>query len=784
MKIREHIDYIIESGLSAGFCCAKSKFPKGCEGWRTYSERVPTKEELDKWPRAGYEGDGACIFTGFQDLEMLDLDSKNHPTPDYFRDTFLHHLKSSLDFYDKFIIESTISGGIHLYYRIFNVHASRKLAKNIDNEVIIETRGAGGLSVCAPTPGYSLMQNDWNDLSELSPDEHEELMSICRSYSMIPTEEQIDIERKDIDMSLDVTKPGDDYGARGNVLELLISHGWTFVGEKGGVVYLRRPGKDRGISATWNYLNLGRLYVFSTSTGFEEGKLIKPFHIFAVLECGGDYKKASLKLREMGFGDVKKIIMSRLATTPDVLEQRGILTKSVSLIKKLNGVEWEELKLEILTKYAKLTETKLDKIRSIKCEIADVHGVGWEVDLERNTADQKPKAKLHNLKKIISHDSEIKEAFCFNVLKQKISINRDIIGLRQKRDPLHGILLDDEIMSYLLVWLSESYHVDYSKDQLFNVLSAIANQNRFNPLTAMLDECADNWDKRERAGTWLHDFCGAEGCLYTEEVGKKWLISAVARAYVPGCKVDNTLIFESKQGAKKSSFFRALSMGFFTDSRIDIKNKDGMISLFGNWFIEFSELDGITKASAEEIKSFLSKQSDEFRLPHDRLSTKFDRMCIFCGTTNHEQYLTDVSGNRRFWSVKVGNIDIPNERTIRQLWGEVVKMYRDGQKWWYENDDPFLQIIEEQQEDREVEDSRLEVIQDWSRLNGKNGFSITELWTGAFGGKMSDRDTRSLGREFAPMLKKLNYAKTCDRVDGVPRRIWKLMTTADDMATE
>ena len=86
------------------------------------------------------------------------------------------------------------------------------------------------------------------------------------------------------------------------VIELLKKHGWVEQYSRGETLYFKRPGKEgRGISATWNHIP-GRFYVFSTSTEFESENSYRPWHIFAVLECGEDYQKAAKRLSELGYG--------------------------------------------------------------------------------------------------------------------------------------------------------------------------------------------------------------------------------------------------------------------------------------------------------------------------------------------------------------------------------------------------------------------------------------------------------------------------------------------------
>lgn len=93
-------------------------------------------------------------------------------------------------------------------------------------------------------------------------------------------------------------KPGDDYDQRADVPALLTAHGWTPCGREGWT----RPGKTQDVSATWNHVP-GRFYVFSSSADpFVANHTYRPWHVFALLKCGGDFKRAAMALAAEGYG--------------------------------------------------------------------------------------------------------------------------------------------------------------------------------------------------------------------------------------------------------------------------------------------------------------------------------------------------------------------------------------------------------------------------------------------------------------------------------------------------
>ena len=111
--------------------------------------------------------------------------------------------------------------------------------------------------------------------------------------------------------------------------------------------------------------------------------------------------------------------------------------------------------------------------------------------------------------------------------------------------------------------------------------------------------------------------------------------------------------------------------------------------LQGHWIIEMSEMIATANAkSIEEIKSFLSKQKETYKVPYETHPADRLRQCVFAGTTNRQDFLPrDRTGNRRFIPVPVdaelAEVHIlDNEEESRtyidQLWAEAMTIYNRG----------------------------------------------------------------------------------------------------------
>ncbi len=241
----------------------------------------------------------------------------------------------------------------------------------------------------------------------------------------------------------------------------------------------------------------------------------------------------------------------------------------------------------------------------------------------------------------------------------------------------------------------------------------VAYDSAFHPVREYLNSL--EWDEQPRVQTWLSKYIGTVDGEYERQVGTKWLISAVARVMEPGCQVDHTLVFEGKQGKRKSTALRTLGSPWFIDHLPDLSKPDASASLCGVWIVEMGELASLRKTSnIESVKEFLTRQTDRFRPPYGRRTKEVPRQCVFSASTNRDTWNADETGGRRFWPVRCGFIDIKSLRADRdQLWAEALHLYRSGVKWWIE-DDSITNLATDQQEERFELDPWDEIVMRWA----------------------------------------------------------------------
>lgn len=236
------------------------------------------------------------------------------------------------------------------------------------------------------------------------------------------------------------------------------------------------------------------------------------------------------------------------------------------------------------------------------------------------------------------------------------------------------------------------------------VIQYLGEEHRCNPLRIFLKN--KRWDGTKRLSTWLHVYMGTKPGVYTEAVGRKWLISAVARAMEPGCQADHMIIFEGKQGIGKSQALRILGGKFYSEYSGSISgggtvHKDMVATICGKMIIEMSELTGLKKSEMEAMKAILTTCVDDARLSYERDVKAYPRTCVWAGTTNEvgQVYIQDPSGARRFWPVhcaEVGPVKLELlKQDAEQLWAEAVEAYEGGEDW---HTVPMAEVLEEQVE--------------------------------------------------------------------------------------
>ena len=289
---------------------------------------------------------------------------------------------------------------------------------------------------------------------------------------------------------------------------------------------------------------------------------------------------------------------------------------------------------------------------------------------------------IRNCLTVFQRDPLLSGAIAYNILTDRKDIIKPI-GFHRE-----STALNDTDMKYLLLYLEETYGLTNEK-KIDNAIGIVANENKYHPIRDYLSALV--WDGTERIRFCLRHFLGADADDYTYEALKLFLLGAISRAFQPGCKFEIMLCLVGGQGAGKSSFFRLLAVqdDWFSDDLKKLDDENVYRKMQGHWLIEMSEMIATANAkSIEEIKSFLSRQKETYKVPYETHPADRKRQCVFCGTSNTLDFLPlDRTGNRRFVLVMVhpelAEIHILDDEPaarayLIQVWAEAMEIYRSG----------------------------------------------------------------------------------------------------------
>lgn len=274
------------------------------------------------------------------------------------------------------------------------------------------------------------------------------------------------------------------------------------------------------------------------------------------------------------------------------------------------------------------------------------------------------------------------------------------------------------------------------------------------------------WDQQPRVDDFFCQALGAVSNDYTKAISKNFWISMIARVFRPGCKFDNMVIFEGRQGIYKSTALKTIASPWYVESNESILGKDFYLQLHGNLIVEIGELDAFSKAEVTTIKKVISTATDKFRPPYGKTARQFPRMSIFVGTTNDDEYLRDPTGGRRFWPCAVSKINVEMIEAHReQLFAEAVARFKMGESWWLVP----RNLAEAEQEQRRQADPWEDDVRRW--MVGQGSFTVSTLWVSCLKGDLARLD-RQITMRISKILRSLGMANRVVKVGVTSERQW------------
>lgn len=431
-----------------------------------------------------------------------------------------------------------------------------------------------------------------------------------------------------------------------------------------------------------------------------------------------------------------------------------------------------------------------DEIRKIQGEILPPEQTqnsilrAWAGKLVKGH-DSEPKGIMSNAAVVLREAEEIKGSFGFNEFTGMISVLKKLPWEYGYPNPCQDRPWTDDDELAVMEWMQGTAGIHAPKGAIFDAVQRIASEYKYHPPREMLSSL--EWDKISRLELGAQRYFGAPDTLYYREVFKRWMISAVARIYRPGVKVDCMTVFEGEQGQGKSTAIRILFDPWFTDQLAEIGTKDSSLELRGIWCAEYSELESMNGAEAKTIKSYMSRTTDHFRPPYGRVPINVERQNVFAGTTNEYEWQKDATGGRRFWPLRCMFVD--RDAIIRdkdQLWAEAVALFIAKSQWWIsEKDEPELAAAAAGMiEARYRVDAWEDVIRRWLNNNGRVNVTADEALRDGL--EISDRSKWSRQDQIRVgfILRRMKWIRARDRNALREWRYWRPGSFNPEIAEE
>lgn len=301
-----------------------------------------------------------------------------------------------------------------------------------------------------------------------------------------------------------------------------------------------------------------------------------------------------------------------------------------------------------------------------------------------------------------------------------------------------------------------------NKTDIPAAIARLAFDHSYHPIRDYLNGL--KWDGVTRLNKFLPILFGTPDTSYENAVGVRWMIGAVARIYEPGCKMDTMLVLEGRQGLKKSSALRTLfGAPYFVEMVNELRDHKRFVEqIAGKWVVEFAELSALRKADVELVKAIITMQVDKTRPSYGRHTVEYPRQCILAASVNPKAgqgYLTDSTGNRRFWPVSCTAIDLDKiARKRDQLWAEAVSRYRDGEQWWLTDEE--AKLAEQEQAGRMLSDAWEDAIADV--LIDRLTYTTTDILRQIINMPL-DRHDHSAKMRVAAIMSELGWTQVCPK---------------------
>lgn len=387
--------------------------------------------------------------------------------------------------------------------------------------------------------------------------------------------------------------------------------------------------------------------------------------------------------------------------------------------------------------------------------------VDWRTKLEYGVTKNGDQYLLKNERNIeLILENCIADKLAYNEFLQTEVVKSDLAWRKTKPQDEWK----DSDISQLLHWFGAKWDIS-GKDKILNAFVHVVQKRSFHPIKDYLE--GTKWDGELRIPYLFHNFLGVDDNPFNREIAIRWFVGAIKRIYQPGCKHDWGIVLVGEKDIGKSWIIQKIAACDSFGELTDFDAKNGGEQLRGKWILEIPELSAKKKSNNEEMKAFMSRQSDDYRAAYARKTESRPRQCVFIGTTNKFEFITDETGDRRNIPLvchknhrKMDISNDLNEEFISQLWAEAKVYFVQGKESHLDK-----QLAEELEIINEIhtltdplQDEVLAYVESIHE-SGRNYLCIREIWDHVVTDDPKKKPTRKDSERIISMLTVLEYER-------------------------
>ena len=327
-----------------------------------------------------------------------------------------------------------------------------------------------------------------------------------------------------------------------------------------------------------------------------------------------------------------------------------------------------------------------------KSEIVSLNNLDNARPLDQKTFPQQPRAGSNQIPSTISNIQHMLDSYRiivrYNIIRKKLSIT--LPGYSGTPDNADNVAITQIISLATFNGISTGHIQSY--------IETIGDRFQVNPVADWIN--SKPWDGVDRLHSIYDTLIERKDFPRSlkEKLIYRWLLSAVAAALKPnGFKARGVLTLQGPQSIGKTSWINSLVPDVILrentiklDHHLDAGNKDSLLTAISHWIVEIGELDSSFKKDIARLKGFLTSDRDKVRKPYGRTNSEYPRRTVFCATVNDNNFLVDSTGNSRWWTIPVIEVNYEHAIDMQQLFAQLAVDFHLGKQWWLEQDEEKL----------------------------------------------------------------------------------------------